>query len=362
MKKMLITLPKMSMGGMERSVVNLLNLSNYSKEYKVTLLVGYIVDDSLFKNLPENIEVKVLYKGKWDKKGKIITGIKYLFTYFRLLFKSNKYDVAICYSHHHGVLANLTRVASKNSIGFVHNDLNLSRTQKQVDKLKFEKFSRIVCVSEAAKKAFMQKFPEYEENSIFVINNYIDGKRILDLAEKKCEIQIENKKDKTIFINIARHLEPHKRISRILEASKKLKDEKYNFEVLLVGDGPDTSNYKQYVEKNNLQDVVMFLGNQTNPYNYLKLSDAFVFSSSFEGYGMVLDEARVLNVPIITTDVADAKIITDEGYGIFCENSAAGVYNGMKEFLENGYDIKERFDYNKFNSVITDRLDKLAKF
>lgn len=360
MKKMLIVLPKMSMGGMERSAVNLLNLSNYSKDYDVTLLVGYIVDDSLFKNLPENVKVKVLYKGKWNIVGKFITAIKYIGLYIKMLLKKNSYDVAICYSHHHGVLAKLTRIASKNSIGFVHNDLNLSRTQKQIDKLKFEKFSRIVCVSEAAKKAFMEKFPNYLEQNIFVINNYIDGERILKLAEEKCEEKIDN--SKTIFINIARHLEPHKKISRILKAAKKLKEENYEFSVVLVGDGPDTEKYKEYVEKNKLGDVVSFLGNRPNPYNYLKKSNAFVFSSSFEGYGMVLDEARVLNIPIITTDVADAKIITAEGYGLLCENSDEGVYAGMKSFLASGYNIKEKFDYTKFNEVITERLDKLANF
>lgn len=362
MKQMLIILPKMSMGGMERSAVNLLNLSNYSKNYDVTLLVGYIVDDSLFKNLPKNINLKVLYKGKWNIFGKVITALKYFGMCVKLLLKKNKYDVAICYSHHHGVLSKLTRLSSKNNICFVHNDLNLSRTQKQIDKLKFDKFAKIVCVSEAAKTAFMQKFPNYPKENIFVINNYIDGQRILTLSEEKCEVKIDNLKDETIFINIARHLEPHKKISRILKAAKKLKEEKFNFKVALVGDGPDTEKYMEYVKENNLEDRVVFLGNKANPYNYLKESDAFVFSSAFEGYGMVLDEARVLNVPIITTDVADAKIITSEGYGLLCENSDMGVYAGMKSFLASGYKLKEKFDYIKFNEVITKRLDMLANF
>lgn len=361
MKKMLIVLPKMSMGGMERSCVNLLNLSNYSKKFDITLLIGYIVDNTLFENLPDNIKVKVLYKGKWNLFGKILTSIKYLGVYLKLLFKIEKYDVSICYSHHHAVLANLVRKATKNNIGFVHNDLEVARTKKQVDKMKFDKFSRIACVSEAAKGAFMRIFPNYDEKNIYVINNYIDGNRIINLAKE--EVKEDNIKNENItFINIARHLEPHKKISRILEASKKLKDEGYKFNVILVGDGPDRDNYLNYVKEKNIDDIVILLGNKSNPYNYLNMADAFVFSSAFEGYGMVLDESRVLNIPIITTDVADAKIIADEGYGILCENSDQGIYIGMKEFLDNGYSIKEQFDYNEFNNRITNGLDNISNF
>ena len=104
-----------------------------------------------------------------------------------------------------------------------------------------------------------------------------------------------------------------------------------------------------------------FVGSTLNPFPYYKISDAFVFSSLYEGYGIVLNEARVLGVPIITTDVADAAIITKEGYGILCDNSSEGVYQGMKEFLDNGYEIKKSFSAKKFNDKISKTLDELIE-
>ena len=130
--------------------------------------------------------------------------------------------------------------------------------------------------------------------------------------------------------------------------------------MLLVGNGKDTTMYEDMIKQNNLNNVVL-LGSKINPFPYYKISDAFLFSSNFEGYGIVLNEARVLNLPIITTDVADAKIITDEGYGILCENSDEGIYYGMKEFLINGYKINKKFDYVKFNNKITNVLNKAIK-
>jgi len=102
------------------------------------------------------------------------------------------------------------------------------------------------------------------------------------------------------------------------------------------------------------------MGKQINPYKYLKKSDAFVFSSEFEGYGIVLDESRVLGKSIITTNVADAEDITKAGYGILCENSLNGVYEGMREYLNNGYTTDKKFDYKEFNNNVTETLNNIV--
>ena len=73
----------------------------------------------------------------------------------------------------------------------------------------------------------------------------------------------------------------------------------------------------------------------------------------------MLDEARILDIPFITTDVADAKNITKEGYGILCENSEKGIYEGMKKYLDEGFSIKNKFNYQEFNLKITNQLDKI---
>ena len=93
-----------------------------------------------------------------------------------------------------------------------------------------------------------------------------------------------------------------------------------------------------------------------NPYKYLSQSDCLIVSSEFEGYGVVIDEARVLGKPVISTDVGDAKNILAEGFGIICENSEDGIYKAMKEFLDKGYKIKKEFDYKKSNKQIDKKL------
>lgn len=354
--KIKINMSKLSIGGMEKALVDLLNTSDLTQKYDVTLMLVYNVPKNYLNLVPKDVKIDLVYKDKWNLLGKIITSFKLLKRY---MFPK-KYYCSICYPHQHGILAKLTRKESNNSIIFIHTDLKNSRTKKELDKLmknvEFEKFNKIICVSNCAKKSFLELIPNYNGH-VVVANNYIDSNNIINKSKEKTT---DVKKEKiTTFLNVARHDESHKQIMRIIKATKKLNKENYKFRVILVGEGPDTNNYKEYIKENNLHNIVL-TGSKSNPYPYFKISDAFVFSSCYEGYGIVLNEARVLEIPLITTDVADAKDIID-GYGILCENSEEGVYQGMKKFLDKGYKCKKKLDCKKFNDKITKTIDNLIK-
>ena len=51
-----------------------------------------------------------------------------------------------------------------------------------------------------------------------------------------------------------------------------------------------------------MQSTVTLLGNQTNPFNYLKKMDGFVLTSRYEGQGLVIWEAKTLGLEIFITD------------------------------------------------------------
>ena len=355
--KCIIFLPKLSIGGMEKAFVNFVKFSDLTKKYNVDIYLGYNENDRYYNELLSfNVNIHLLCKGKWNIFNKIKTYIKYKLLGLKI---KNKYDLSICYSHHHKILANLSRKASKDNVVFIHTDLIKSRTKEELNillkKLEFNKFSNVVCVSNCVKESFKKLYPNYK-GKIIVANNYIDGEFIIEKSKNNPKRFNFNK---TTFINLSRHDESHKKVSYLIEATKKLVEDGYKFDMLLLGDGQDHNLYLELVEKYNLDEYVHFTGSRSNPYKYLKHSDALVISSAFEGYGIVLDEARVLEKPIITTDVADAKEIINEGYGILCENSIEGIYEGMKQFLDKGFKIKTKFDYKKFNNNITKELNKI---
>ena len=219
-KDIKINMSKLSIGGMEKALVDLLNNSDLVKNYNITLLLVYNGEENYLNMIPNNVKVDIVYNGKWNIFGKLIAGIKLI---FKTVF-SKKYYASICYTHHHKILSLLTRRESKNNICFVHTDLINSRTEIQLKKLcnslKFEKFKKIICVSECAKKSFTEIYPNFK-GKIYVANNYIDGKGILDKSNEK--INDVSKEECITFINVARHDDNHKRISRIINACIKLK-------------------------------------------------------------------------------------------------------------------------------------------
>ena len=361
-KKMIIYMSKMSVGGMEKVLLNLLEQSNFTHNYDVTVYMLYSKEDTYLKDLEKLTTVKLLWKYRWNIIGKFVCAIRMVIDLLKIKIGKSKWDIAICYPYQHPILAKLALNSSKNSIIFIHNNLKLKYGDKifsHCKKMKFDKFAKVVCVSKNALQAFKNIYPNYQGKAI-TINNYINGDEIIAKSKEKISDFIKDNNMIT-FINIARHEEVSKGISRIIKASARLRDDGFKFKVLLVGNGKDHQYYKDLVKEYDLEDIVILVGNKVNPYPYLRVSDCFVFSSYYEGYGIVLDEARILNKPIITTDVADAKMIVNDGYGILCDNSEDGIYYGMKKYLDNGFVLKKKFDYIKFNSKITKLLDNIVK-
>lgn len=359
MRKAIVFMPKLSVGGMEKAFINFIKFSDLTKLYKVDIILGYSENERYFKELKaQNANVNLVCKHKWNMFNKAISFVKLCF--MNLIIK-NKYDLSICYSHHHKILARLTKRASKNNCIFIHTDLINSRTPVELNKLlnnlKFDEFSYVVCVSNHVRKTFKKLYPNYG-GDIIVANNYIDGDLIIEKSKNKAK---RFNFTKTTFINLSRHEEEHKKISYIIDSTKKLLDENYDFDLLLLGDGSDHDYYVNLVKNYGIEKNVHFIGSKLNPYKYLKQSDALIIASAYEGYGIVLDEARVLNVPIITTDVADSKNIIEEGYGLLSKHSKESIYENMKYFLDNGFKIKSKFNYCKFNDNITKELNKIFK-
>ena len=75
------------------------------------------------------------------------------------------------------------------------------------------------------------------------------------------------------------------------------------------------------------------IGPRENPYPYIKYADYFCLLSYYEGYGMVLDEAKILQKPVIITDTAAKESIQNYDKAIVLDNTEKGIYEGLKKVL-----------------------------
>ena len=95
-----------------------------------------------------------------------------------------------------------------------------------------------------------------------------------------------------------------------IDAAKLLKEEGINFRWYSIGEGILTSELKQKVKEYGLSENFIFLGTFTNPYPFIKECDIYCQPSRFEGFGMAIAEAKILNKPSVVTkfDVAYDQI------------------------------------------------------
>ena len=102
------------------------------------------------------------------------------------------------------------------------------------------------------------------------------------------------------ILNIAR-LELQKDHLTLLKAINNLKG-KIKFKLNIVGYGSQLWKIQEYIENNNLKNLVKLHTNVTNTLKFYKEADLFILSSIYEGFPNVLVEAAQNNVPIISTN------------------------------------------------------------
>jgi len=186
-----------------------------------------------------------------------------------------------------------------------------------------KKATEFIAVSDVLKADMKSNFPKRE---IEVIGNHVD----LNLFTPKKKVG----KAKTHFLHVST-LDPNtKNPKGIIEACKLLKSENPNFKLTIICD-EDVTDWKTYVDQNELNDSIEFIG----PLKWFELvpfyhdADAFILFSEYETFSIVLAEAWATGTPVISTSVGIANNMNPE-LGIQLEqNDTEGLKNAMLKFI-----------------------------
>lgn len=308
-KRLLFTANTLDVGGIETSLINLLNNIDYSK-YEVTLVLEK--KEGLFlKDLNKNVILKELKvsTSKIIPIRKIINfSRKWLFS----LKNKNKYDFSSCFATYSYSANKLALIGSSNSSLYVHSNYKDLYSKEEFYEFfntrNVDKFRHIIFVSNEAKDYFEKLYPNLK-NKLKVINNFVNVENIKKLSNDKIN---EKKNNKKLLVFVGRLDDSSKKLGRAINLVKNIPE----IELWLIGDGPDKKMYEDLVNKNNLNSRVKFLGRKSNPYPYMKEADYIILTSDYEGFPVTYLESLVLNKNIITTiPVSDDKIdIKDYAY------------------------------------------------
>ena len=149
------------------------------------------------------------------------------------------------------------------------------------------------------------------------------------------------------FISIGR-FSPEKGHKRLISAFNKFCIDFPDTQLIIIGGRGDLFEETCKLAENN--ENILIINNIANPMPILKNCDLFVFSSFYEGWGIVLMEADTLGIPIVSTDVVGVQWLKDYD-GNIVENSEEGILKGMYQFSEDKLHTLN-INYEKFNNEI----------
>lgn len=147
---------------------------------------------------------------------------------------------------------------------------------------------------------------------------------------------------------------PPKNQKFLLQIFKKVKKERTNSILLMIGNGPLKKEIESEIKRLNLQDSVILLGVRNDVPNLLMAMDVFVLPSLSEGLGIVAMEAQASGLKCILSDKVPVE--TDMGGAKYIPliapvlkwakiilNTSLSVKRGIyiKNLEENGYSIRE---------------------
>ncbi len=154
------------------------------------------------------------------------------------------------------------------------------------------------------------------------------------------EIPNKTKKETPTVIFVGM-LNKRKNLTTLLDAKKK---SHINYQLLIVGDGPQKNKLKNKVQKENIKNVT-FLGRRTDIENILPQTDLFVLPSFSEGLSVALIEALACGLPVIGSNIPGMKEAITPDVGLLINpHSSSSIRDAIDKILTN-----EKL-YNKFKS------------
>lgn len=350
MKRIAFFQNDLGVGGIQKSLVNLLKNLDYDR-VEVDL---YLSERTKFWNVdfPKQLNIKYL---------KPIPRICSFMSYdlARKLVKLDfsgcgEYDLAVDFnSYQFSCSLGATTVPAKKRVMWVHNNVEIKlgdewkyRVLWHFFKGKFKYYDEFVCVSRALVEPF-KKMSGMSSKRFNVIQNFIDVSEIREkMAQEPESLAIDESCVNFVALGRLCH---QKGYDIMLDVFRKACDKRDDLRLYIIGGGPDMEELKKQAESLGISGKVNLLGNQSNPYCYMAKMDAFISTSRYEGQPLNIMEAMAVGLPLYCSKNLEKYTEGLQGY----ENLADVVAEAQK--CEKTPD-----DLKTYNTEIVEGIIRLA--
>ena len=359
MKKILIVVPGCRTGGVLSSLIALLN-STFVERYDIHLFVmntyGVQLQSELAQfSIGKNLGTSLLNANVVNSFGtrklililfKLILQVPFFGKFFsncieistiRSIEKDN-YDCVISFQES-ASLPFVAKFSNQKKIAWIHCDYSRIFTNTVDEFAVFSKYCKIVTVSEYTRVSFCKLLPSLESR-VVVIYNIMDSNAIIQKSKEQMDDDRFSIEEFTI-ISVGR-ISAVKQFNLIPSIASNLKTRGLAFKWYILGGKHEIEPYQklmQAISDHSVENEVICLGNKTNPYPYFKVADLLVSTSSSEACPMIFNEAKILNLPVVTNNFGSAHEFIVEGQdGQICSLTV------MADVIDNIIRTQKRFN------------------
>lgn len=374
MKKIGLVITRMLLGGANKIVSCILR--NGSGEYNFTLFTG-----------PEDINKREIEELKNICKIKIISSLTRKISpaddiraYFQLKkeFVSGKFDIIHTHTSKAGFLGRIAAFHAKipKVIHTTHGTIYKSGSRipgvpdaglgkwflMQAEIYAGRKTDFFTVLSKDERDICIKLKLSTEENTV-VIPNGIDV-RFFDIShEEKRKIRslMGFDKNELVLVNTSR-LSSEKGHDVLINAFQNVYGKNKLAKLIIVGDGPEAGNLKAQAGELFKKGVIIFTGSTDDVRKYLAVSDIFILSSYYEGFGLSVLEAMAAGLPVIASAVGGIpEIIRDGTDGIIVPPNKPSILSEKILFLSDMAEKRQLLGENGKIRASEYSLDKMLK-
>ncbi len=351
MKRIAFFQDNLDVGGIQKSIINLLRNFDY-EHYHVDL---YLSDSRTFweVDFPKELHIKYLrhiprlYSFMPFDIGRKLVRIDFSDV-------TEPYDVAIDFnSYQFSCALGALTVPAKRRVMWIHNNVNIKlenewkyRVLWQNFKDKFKYYDEFVGVSKGVIEPFKEASGMYDKK-FTVIQNTIDTSEIFTKAAEEVDFDVDDDKVNLVAIGRLCH---QKAYDIMLDEMSRLIQIRDDVHLYIIGDGDKRLMLEYQRDSLGLTDYVTFLGQKKNPFVYMDKMDAFVSTSRYEGQPLNVMEAKSLGLPLYCTKNLE---IYSEGL-VGCEDIVKSLASAKKT-------ERQRDDLHEYNTEILRRVTSLAE-
>ncbi len=348
-KHIFIAIHYLELGGVEISLLGLLQSLDYSK-YNVDLFVyshrGELMqfipkEVNLLPEIPEFAQIErpmkdALKYGCWRivlrrliakrrfaryKKSKhpVDNGaiFGYVFDSVTPVLPSleylGDYDLAISFLAPHNIVAE--KVKAKKKAAWIHTDYSKIDVDAELELPVWLKFDHVVSISDQVTENFLGVFPSLKDK-IVRIDNILPPKFVRERAEQIPPEVVNKEMPKedgvTNLLSVGRFCYA-KNYDNVPDICRRIIGAGANVRWYLIGYGGDEQLIRSKIAEAGMENHVIILGKKSNPYPYIKACDIYVQPSRYEGNSVTVREAQILCKPVVVTNYSTARNQVKDG-------------------------------------------------